>query len=158
VNDIIGTIYNSPSSGFLRVESWIIPTVQSVHILALSVLVASAVMLDLKLAGILARADSGAALVKRYQPSLWAALAVLLLSGFTLLWAEPERVLGNWTFWSKMALVLTAFALTFLLRRRLLVQQEGEAAPLMLDRALGWIALAIWAAALFLGRWIAYTY
>jgi hypothetical protein len=158
VNDIIGIIYNSPSSGFLRMETWIIPTVQSVHILAISVLVACAVLLDLKLAGILARADSGAALVRRYQPSLWAALAVLLVSGFTLLWAEPERVLGNWTFWSKMALVLTAFLLTFLLRRRLLAQQEGGVMPVMLDRTLGWIALAIWAAALFFGRWIAYTY
>jgi|GEM_PF-4603877 len=52
MNEIIGFIYNSPVSSWIRIASWVIPTVQSVHILALALLVSSALLLDLRLAGI----------------------------------------------------------------------------------------------------------
>ena len=158
MDDIIGFIYNSPSSGWIRVAGWLIPTVQTIHILALSMLMGAAIMLDLKLAGIIARSDSNALLMKRYLPVLWVALAVLLMSGTTLLWAEPERVLNKTIFWTKMGLVLFAFLLTFLLRRRLLQRDAlGEAGAGGFDKAFGWIALFIWIAAIGCGRWIAYS-
>ena len=157
MEDVIGYIYNTDSSGWLRLETWVIPAVQTVHILALATLVGSALLLDLRLAGVLARVDSGAALVRRYMPTLWVALAILLASGSTLMWAEPERVLSKQIFWIKMALVLTGFGLTFLLRSKL-VKHDADGTRGMFDAAFGWIALAIWVAALFLGRWIAYAY
>jgi len=160
MDHVIGFIYNSPSSGWMRLAGWLIPTVQTVHILALAALMGSAVLLDMKLAGVMARTDAGATLVRRYLPVLWGALAVLFVSGFTLLWAEPERVLSKTIFWVKMSLVLLAFLLTFLLRKRLLDREAaGEPVPAgRFDKAFGWIALLIWIVALGCGRWIAYSY
>ncbi len=160
MDNVIGFIYNSPSSSWMRLAGWLIPTVQSVHILALAALMSAAILLDMKLAGVMARADSGAAMTRRYLPVLWGALAVLLASGFTLLWAEPERVLSKTIFWTKMGLVLLAFLLTFLLRKRLLDREAaGEAGSAgLFDKSFGWSALMIWVVAIGCGRWIAYSY
>ena len=157
MNQLVAVIYNSDASIWMRSEVWVIPAVQTLHLLALAALLGSAIMLDMKLAGMVAREDTGGALVRRYLPTLWAALAVLLASGSTLLWAEPERVLTKQIFWIKMALVLGAFLLTFLLRQRLLRRREAEVSSVS-DAAFGWIALVIWVGAVFCGRWIAYAY
>jgi hypothetical protein len=158
VGEIVNFIYNSGSSAWMRTAGWVIPAVQTVHILALSVLLGGSVLLDLKLAGVLARADTGAAVVRRYMPSVWAALGVLLASGTLLFWAEPERALTKRIFWIKMALVLISFLLTFLIRKRMLLRDERGKGAAPFDVALGLLALAIWVVALFCGRWIAYSY
>lgn len=158
MEELIGAIYNSDGSVWLRSETWAIPAIQTVHLLALAVLFGSAVMLDMKLAGVVARGDTATVLVRRYLPPLWVALAVLLVSGASLIWAEPERVLPKQVFWIKMALVLAAVGLTFLLRKRLLQRAEAGAVGGPVDAAFGWIVLIIWVAALVCGRWIAYAY
>jgi hypothetical protein len=158
MGDVVGFIYNSNSSAWLRTAGWVIPAVRTIHILALSVLLGGSVLIDMKLAGILARADSGAALIRRYMPSVWIALAVMLVSGTLLFWAEPERALTKQIFWIKMGLVLVAFLLTFVIRKRMLLRDERRAPASFLDIAFAFVALAIWLAALFCGRWIAYSY
>lgn len=158
MQELVGYIYNSDGSLWLRTATWAIPLIQTVHLLALAGLIGSAILLDMRLAGVLARADAGSALIRRYLPTLWTALVVLLASGCLLIWAEPERVLTKQVFWFKMALVVIAFLLTFALRARLLARgQVGEAGGAF-DAAFGWLALAIWVAALVCGRWIAYAY
>lgn len=102
----------------------------------------------------------------RHQPPWCAAtcldvgaLVVLLLTGIVMLVAEPGRTLTNTVFWIKMALVLSAFALTMAFRKPLLDPQfridhaHWRAAVKPAAQA----SLAIWIAVVFCGRWIAYT-
>lgn len=157
MNELIGFIYNSDASTWLRTATWAIPLVQTVHLLALAALLGSAILLDMRLAGLFARADSGAAMVRRYQPVINAALAVLLVSGAVLIWAEPERVLPKDIFWIKMGLVAAGFASTFAVAAAL-VKSDEQQSPSTAHKALGWACLALWVAAIFCGRWIAYVY
>jgi len=157
MNQLVGYIYNSEASTWLRTATWVIPLVQTMHLLALAALLGSAILLDMRLAGLVARADSGAALVRRYHPILHIALAALLASGAVLTWAEPERVLTKDIFWIKMALVVTAFATTFALRT-LLLRRDQKGIPGPFGAAFGWMSLLLWMAAVFCGRWIAYAY
>ncbi len=157
MNELVGFIYNSDASTWLRTATWAIPLVQTVHLLALAALFGSAILLNMRLAGLLARTDSGAAMVRRYQPVLYVALAVMLVSGAVLIWAEPERVLPKDIFWMKMGLVVAGFASTFAVGAALSRTGEDQA-PRGAHKALGWACLALWAAAIFCGRWIAYVY
>ncbi|NKI98072.1 DUF6644 family protein [Novosphingobium sp. SG707] len=145
-------LYATPISSTFRVTTWIIPTVQSIHILAIAVVVGSALVSELRLASVLANDEPAGNVVRRYLPWLWRALVVLLLSGVVLIVAEPARTLGNTVFWAKMALVLFAFAATVLLRRPLLREDAPPAA-----KAISWLLLAVWIAVIFCGRFIAYT-
>ncbi|WP_191486826.1 DUF6644 family protein [Pseudomonas sp. FEN] len=156
---IIAWIYASPLSTAIRDILWIIPTVQSIHIIAITVLFGSAVISDLRLAGVLASDEPLRGVVRRYYPWMRNALIVLLCTGLIMIIAEPDRVLVNSTFWLKMALVVTAFILTWVLRRPLLrpagdAQSEGEPSPV---KAFAWLSIGLWCVVIICGRWIAYT-
>ncbi|WP_394659669.1 DUF6644 family protein [uncultured Novosphingobium sp.] len=152
-------LYDTSVSTGLREVTWIIPTAQSVHILAIAIVVGSALISDLRLAGVLATDESPSAVVRRYLPWMWVALIVLLATGTIMVVAEPSRTLTNTLFWAKMALVLLAFALTLFFRKPLLnpafrLEHAGWAAMV---KPAAWISLSVWVAVIFCGRWIAYT-
>jgi hypothetical protein len=152
-------LYATPFSTALRKVDWVIPALQCIHILAIAVLIGSALVSDLRLAGVLARDETPAIVVRRYLPWMWAALAVLLLTGLLMVAAEPDRTIANTVFWSKMALVLGAFVLTLFFKKPLL-DPDFRAEHIGWSKFIkptAWISLAAWIAVIFCGRWIAYT-
>ena len=158
VESFANGLYNTPVSTGIREVTWIIPAVQSVHIVAIAGVVGAAIVMDLRLAGVLATDETPRVVVKRHLPWLWSSLGLLLATGFVLGLGEPYRVLMNPVFWAKMALVLTGFALTLLFRYPILHPdyrlEHARAARLV--KPLAWASLAIWVAVVFCGRWIAY--
>ena len=152
-------LYNTHISQGIQSNTWIIPTVQSIHIIAISMLMGSAIVLDLKLAGFIARTESAAIVFRRYMPWLWAGLAILLLTGLVMIIGEPARELENWIFWTKMGLVVIAFFLTLIMRVPMLREDLGNQSRIwsLLVKPLGLLALAIWILIIFCGRWIAYA-
>jgi hypothetical protein len=151
-------LYSTGVSTNIREISWIIPTVQSVHILSIAALIGSALVMDLRLAGVLATDETPYAVVKRHLHWLWIALGVLLTSGIVLIVGEPYRELTNPVFWIKMGLVLTAFCLTLLFRYPILHPKFSEEhwRLAILVKPMAWASMAVWVAIIFCGRWIAY--
>lgn len=156
---IITWIYASPLSTAIRDMLWVVPTVQSVHILAIAVIFGSALISDLRLAGVLATDEPLGGVVRRYYPWMRNALVVLFFTGLIMTIGEPDRVLVNTAFWLKMALVVSAFTLTWLLRRPLLrpADDAQSAAEPRLAKALAWLSIGLWCVVIICGRWIAYT-
>lgn len=148
-------LYDTPLSTTFREITWLIPLVQSIHILAIAVVVGSALVSELRLAGLIATDEAPGNVVRRYLPWIWRALVVLLASGTLLIVAEPARTLGNTLFWIKMALVLGAFLLTLAFRRPLLAGQAGDLAPPA--KPIAFVLLLVWVVVIFCGRFIAYT-
>ncbi|MEV4782967.1 DUF6644 family protein [Burkholderia sp. LMU1-1-1.1] len=152
-------LYESSLSALIRDVFWIVPTVQCIHILAIAVIVGSALVSDLRLAGMLATDEPLAEVVRHYFPWMWRALVVLLLTGLVMGIGEPDRVLTNTTFWLKMALVATAFSLTWLTRRPLLSPDAagGGARWTRFVKPCAWLSLLLWICVIVCGRWIAYA-
>src|SRR6266702_3168429 len=95
VSEFCDWISATPISQTLQSVTWIIPVVQSVHILAIAVVMSSVLLVNLRLVGVLAHGDKLSTLTRRYLPWIWAALLVLLISGLTLVVGEPKRELLN---------------------------------------------------------------
>ena len=152
-------LYATPVATAIRDTTWVIPTVQSVHILAIGVIIGSAIVSDLRLAGVIATDESPGNVVRRYLPWMWWALVVLLSTGTVLVVAEPGRTLHNTVFWLKMALVLFAFVLTLAFRKPLLnpAFEHDHASWAAIAKPAAWVSLLVWVAVIFCGRWIAYT-
>lgn len=150
----------SPASAAIQNAAWIVPAVQCLHILAVSVVVSSAVLLNLRLLGVLGAGEAMDIFTRRYLPWAGGALLVLLLSGTILIVAEPNRDLGNPVFWTKMTLLMAAIVLTAVLEKPILHDaafwQGSPRRPVA--RILAMLALACWIGIVFCGRWIAYTY
>lgn len=154
----ISWLYESSLSTLIRDVFWIVPTVQCVHILAIAVIVGSALVSDLRLAGVLATDQPLGDVVRHYFPWMWRALIVLLLTGLVMGIGEPDRVLTNSIFWLKMALVVAAFSLTWLTRRPLLFRgAAGGARWSRFVKPCAWLSLLLWICVIVCGRWIAYA-
>lgn len=157
--NFIAWLYSSGPSTTIRDVFWIVPTVQCIHILAIAVIFGSAVVSDLRIAGVLATDEPLAQVVSRYFPWMVGALLVLLLTGLVMGVGEPDRVLTNPTFWLKMVLVVAACSLTWTVRRSILLPAAAHAGArsACLAKPLSWISLALWCCVIVSGRWIAYT-
>ncbi len=139
--------------------SWIIPTVQTVHIVCVAIVISSVFLVDLRLLGIFARAQPLAALAGRFLTWIWYILPVLLVTGSLLIIGEPGRSLENPAFGLKMLLLLTVIGVTLIIQRPLRTDAafwEGSGGRRAAARAIAVFSLALWSGIVFAGRWIAY--
>jgi len=152
-------LYATPFSTAIRETTWVIPNIQTIHILAIAVVIGSALATELRFAGVFAMDRPPADLLRRYLPWMRRALLILLLTGLILVIAEPGRTLGNTLFWVKMALVAGASLVTLQARKAVLSESGGmtEDAVPVASRPLAWLMILIWCAIIFCGRFIAYT-
>jgi hypothetical protein len=144
----------------IQSTAWLIPALQTVHILAIAVVIACALMVDLRLMGVGAIDQTIAAVARRFLPFLWASLPVLLVTGAALIIAEPARALENPVFALKMACLLAASALTLACQIALAakpVAWERSGGGRMVARLVALTSLMLWVAIIFAGRWIAYV-
>jgi len=149
------SIYATALSSAIRGTSWVLPVVQSVHIISIAVVMGCALVTELRIAGIVAPEEGMAVVARRYLPWMWRALAVLLATGLVMIIGEPERTLSNVTFWIKMALVAMGVLASLGLRKPLMTPPPSvDKAPV---KAWAWMLLALWVAVIFCGRWIAYS-
>jgi hypothetical protein len=144
----------------IQTTDWVIPAVQTVHIIAVATVITSILMVDLRLMGLAARRQPIAMVAKRYLPPVWYALPILLATGVTLIIAEPSRALQNPVFFLKMGLLLLAAGITLVcqlpLRKDAGYWDESESRRRTV-RLVGFLSLPLWTAILFAGRWIAYV-
>jgi hypothetical protein len=162
LDDFIHWLGATPVSLVIQEVFWIIPTVQTIHILAISVVLASMAMFDLRLLGLAGRRNSIASLSRRFMPWLWGALIVLAASGCILIVGEPKRSLGNVVFQLKMCMLATAIVVTLgfqAVLKRDLAGGSADLAPAHVTAAklTGLLSLALWVGIAVAGRLIAYT-
>lgn len=143
----------------IQTAGWIIPTVQSIHILSISLLVASALMIDLRLLGFVGLDQSLKRVSARFLPFIWWTLPVLLATGSIMIIGEPARSLENPVFALKMCLLVGAVIVTGVYQ--LWLHDEAAFAGLRANsRAAAWpvaiVSLLLWGGIIFAGRWIAY--
>jgi len=135
---------------------WFVPTVQTVHILCIAVVVTSVGMLDFKLLGIAGRERALAAMVSSFMPWIWSALAILLATGVLLTITEPARELMNVAFRTKMLMVLIVVMILRRLEFALRHNPGYGATPRLGARLVGAGSLLLVVAIVVAGRWIAY--
>ncbi len=150
----------TPPSLEIQEVDWIIPTVQTIHILGIASVIGAVLLVDLRVLGLAMPRQPVAAVARRFLPWVWYTAVVLLLSGAILIVGEPARSLPNPTFQLKMLLLLAVLGLTGLfqygLRRDPLY---WERSPMRRTNALliASASLLLWVGIVFAGRWIAYS-
>jgi hypothetical protein len=144
----------SQTSASLAIQQheWVIPTVQSIHIIAIGIVLGSVFMINLRILGWAGRDQTMVQTWARFGPWLWSALGVLLASGALMIVGEPARQLLSVSFWLKMGLVAFGTAISVVFHRSLAVHDRSP------HVALAVVTLLIWACVVVLGRLIAYDY
>ena len=145
----------------IQTHEWVIPTVQSIHIAAIGVVLTSVFMIDLRVLGWAGLDQSLRETTGRFGPWLSVALCVLLATGILMVLGEPARELLAFSFWLKMFLValgtLIAAAFQIALRRNE-TSWESSLTKQGTTKFLAVSTLLIWVAIVILGRLIAYDH
>ncbi|MGX7895950.1 hypothetical protein [Tsuneonella sp. HG222] len=139
----------------LKNALWVVPTVQTVHILAMCLVLTAGLFVGVRAWRVAGLDWPLSRWVERLYPEQWWALAVLLASGLVLIAAEPVRELPNYVFQLKMLGVVLATSDCLWLQRRIAVRNDGEAG--IADKLIALALFALWLAIIFAGRWIAYV-
>lgn len=133
---------------------WVVPAVQSVHILAISALIFASLSANVALLRDPMGARATAWIAESYRWT-WVSLAVLLISGTILITGEPGRSLMNVFFRTKLILLLAAAALTLALQSSFTEGRLRRLSPLVVT-TLAATSILLWVAIIFCGRFIAY--
>jgi hypothetical protein len=161
VNQFADWLARTPLSLAIQTHEWVIPTVQSIHIILIGVVLGSVLMINLRILRWAGRDQTLAQTTARFFPWLSWALLALFVTGLTMVVGEPARELLAFSFWVKLALVAigTIVALAF---RRSLRRHETRWETGLLDqarvRAFAVFTLLVWIGVVVLGRLIAYDH
>ncbi len=124
-------------------STWAFPFIETIHILALTIMYGAMVILDLRLLGLAMRKQSAALLARNLDPYMTWGLIVMLGSGFLLFTSEAMKCYVNEGFRFKMAVLVPAVLFQFTLFRSVTHKAESER-----PRALGWAvsvaSLVLW--------------
>jgi putative copper export protein len=147
-------------SNTIQTIGWIIPTVQTIHILSVAVLFTSAVLVDLRVWRLLERDVPLPEVARRFLPPIWPIVLILLITGSLLIIGEPRRSLLNSTFYVKMVLLAVALVLTAGLQWSLSSSRDASnksPSRWIAEHFAATASVVVWSGILFAGRWIAYT-
>jgi hypothetical protein len=149
----------SPLSLAMATSPWVVPTMQSIHIVSIAVIFTSVLLISMRILGFAWGGQSVRQTVNRFAPWAWTALALLASTGVILILAEPLREIMAISFWVKMAML--AIAIVISVRFLQVVRRDEAYNSLTVDadartRLQTMVTLAIWVAIIFLGRFIAY--
>jgi hypothetical protein len=141
-------------------NSWAIPTIQSIHIVGIGIVLVSVFMVDLRILGLAGRDQTLRQTTHRFGPWLMGALVAMLLTGVLMVIGEPVRELVTVSFWLKMFLVAvgTLVAAIFLKTLKKNEQQWETTSRRLSIKLLAILTLVVWVAVIVLGRLIAYDH
>ena len=150
----------TPLSHQLQTIEWVVPAVQTLHLLAIAALMGATLVLNLRLLGVAGAEVPVERVLRRFIPVVQVAFCVLLVTGLVMIAAEPARSLLNFAFQLKMALLAAALVVTAATTRTVRRHRDDWNASPRRRRLAGLSAVVssgLWVAILCAGRWIAYV-
>ncbi len=150
----------TPLSVMIGSTRWVVPMVQTLHILAIAIVLSSVLMIELRVLEWAGTSQSTNQVARRFLPWVLGSLAVLAITGALLIVSEPQRSLVNSAFWLKMCLLALAVTAVLGLQRaqwRIVSSQEKPSPAGVAVRAIAFLTFFLWVAIVVAGRWIAYV-
>jgi hypothetical protein len=145
---------------FIHSKAWAFTTVEVVHVFAVSLLLGTITIVDLRLLGIAAAKRPFTDLARQVLPFTWAAFAIAVGAGALLFISRAPEYAANPVFWTKMAFIAAAginmIVFEFITVRGV-EKWNLDAAPPPAARLAGAVSIACWILVIFLGRLIGFT-
>ncbi|GAC1330086.1 MAG: hypothetical protein NVS1B6_04520 [Steroidobacteraceae bacterium] len=150
----------SPPAVAISESSWLFPGIESVHVLAIALVVGSITMVDLRLLGVALRGRPVAELTAEILPWTWSSFVVAACTGALMFSSNASHYWGTVPFRAKM-LVLCLAGLNMIVfhattyRSVELWGREPHTPPAA--KVSGAISLLLWIGVVTLGRWIGFV-
>jgi hypothetical protein len=149
-------VASSSLSHAISTSTWAFAVIESIHLLALSVIGGAVLIVDLRLLGYGIKTQTLAELARNAQPWFLGSWTVMIVTGLLLFVSEPQKLYYSTPFAVKMSCLLlgTIFALT--VRRKVTLAGEDRVPPIVM-KLVALISLALWFGVGAGGRWIGFS-
>jgi len=135
----------------LASHAWAYPALEAGHVMGIAMLFGGLLVFELRLLG-LGRAIDAAALARLALPVSLAGFGVCALTGALMFSTQPQELLANAAFRTKLVLIALAG-----LNAAAFHWRGGPATDDRIGRAQGLLSMGFWLAVIICGRWIAYA-
>jgi hypothetical protein len=153
-------LQNLPWASGIKHSDWQFPVIESIHSLALAVMLWPAAILDLRLLGVVMNKRPVSQVASQFLPWVWTGFTTMILTGSMLFSAEAVKCYHSPFFRIKVVLLAVAGvnALAFHTTVFRDVETWDKDAPTPLRAKLaGAFSLAIWIGVVAMGRGLAYA-
>lgn len=141
-------------------STWMFPTIESLHVIALITVLGMIAIVDLRLIGVSSRQLAVTKLTKDTLPWVWGAFALAALTGSMLFVSKASTYVANPYFLWKMALLALAGVNMMyfnLFTSRTLDHWDVDPTVPFAAKLAGALSLTFWLAVVFCGRAIGFT-
>jgi hypothetical protein len=139
----------------VRTSTWMFPIIEAVHLLGLSLLGGTVLVVDLRLLNVMLRDQPASTLARGVQPWMNRAIVLMLSTGFLMFMSEAVKCYHSPAFRVKMATLPIALAFTYLVRRRMVLREDTTAG--WRGRAVAAASIVLWFTVAAAGRWIGFS-
>jgi hypothetical protein len=140
-------------------STWLFPIVETIHVLALTVVVGSVAMMDLRLLGVGSRERAASEVIASSLPWAWSAFAVAFIAGSLMFSSKAATYYANLPFRIKMVCLALAAVnmLVFHFSTARGMASWDRGAPPRAARLAAACSLTLWIVIVATGRWIGFT-
>lgn len=153
-------LQNLPWASGVKHSAWQFPMVESIHSLALSVMLWPAAILDLRLLDLVMRRRPVSQVASQFLPWVWTGFTVMILSGAILFASEAVKCYNSPFFRVKVTLLAVAGLNAWIFHTVVFPDvadwDKGAATPWRAKLA-GGCSLAVWIGVVAMGRALAYA-
>ena len=160
LQDLIAFVEHGTLGELVRENDLLFPFIESVHVLAVCLVVGSIAVVDLRLLGFASVDRPVGRLMRSILPITVGAFGLAVAAGSLLFISHASKYLENRFFIAKITLIALAgvnMAVFHLIGARNLDQWENDALPPLFARVAGGLSLFLWVSVVACGRWIGIT-
>lgn len=157
---LIAFFEDSALADAIRENDTLFPLIESIHVLAISLVVGSILAVDLRLVGLASVGRPVSRVTGGVLPLTWCAFVVAVGSGGLLFISNATKYLANGYFIAKLLLIAVAglnMLVFHAVGARDMPRWENDARPPLPARLAGGLSILVWIAVVACGRWIGFT-
>jgi hypothetical protein len=139
----------------MRSSPWLFPVIAVIHLMGLTVIGGSVLLVDLRLLGLGLSRQPVARLARDAERWLLFSLPVMLSTGLLLFMCFATKYYFLKFFWVKMASLLLVLVFTFSVRRNVVMADETRISPVR-SKLVALVSLSLWTTVALGGRWIGF--
>jgi hypothetical protein len=151
-------IYDMPASTALRESDVVFPLVETVHVLAITLIAGTIVTVDLRVGGLILRDEPVSRITRALLPYTWYGFALMVITGLPLFAAEAAKLYGNPAFRLKLLLLGLAGLNALLFHKtayRRLHDWDQHGRAWLQARIFAGVSVLLWSGIIVSGRLIA---
>jgi hypothetical protein len=158
--DLVAFFEESGVAAAIRESDTLFPFIESVHVVAICLVVGTVFALDLRLLGLASVGWPVSRLARAILPVTWGSFAIAATSGFLLFISNATKYLANGCFDAKIILICAAglnMIVFHAISAKDLPEWEKQVMPPLPARLAGLLSILLWITVVACGRWIGFT-